>query len=335
MKLASYYTAHGKKVHCSLCPHSCVLQHNQYGLCGVRKAVNSELFSDNYGKLCSMVFDPVEKKPLYHYFPGRTILSAGTMGCNFSCTFCQNFEISQCVPGAALQLRDVTALQLVEAAEMRHDNIGIAFTFNEPMVGFEFVKETAQLAQEHRLKTVMVSNGFVNPKPLKELIQFIDAFNVDLKAFSNEFYMKYCGGSLKPVLESLKAIRKADRHLEISCLIIPGLNDDEKHFSAMVQWIADNLGKHSVIHLNRYSPHHKMTSPAQTPAQTLLKLFKIAEEKLSFVYIGNICLETGRNTYCAVCKTLLIERKAYVAFPSGLSPNGECKECGEKVVVRT
>jgi pyruvate formate lyase activating enzyme len=335
MKLASYYTSHGRKVHCTLCPHNCVLEHNQYGLCGVRKAANSELFSENYGKMCSMAFDPVEKKPLYHYFPGRTILSAGTMGCNFSCSFCQNFELSQCSPGAALQLRDISASQLIETAGMRSDNIGIAFTYNEPVVGFEFVKETALLARKNHLKTVMVSNGFVNPKPLKELIQFIDAFNIDLKAFSNEFYSNYCTGSLMPVLESLKAIRKAGRHLEICCLIIPGLNDGEKDFRSMVQWIAENLGKDTVLHLNRYSPNFKMTSPPPTSAATLLKLFRIAGEKLQFVYIGNICLETGRNTYCPSCKSLLIGRKAYIAYPCGLGTDGECLKCGMKVVVRT
>ena len=330
MKHAAWYKQRGNRVHCMLCPHNCVMLSNEYGKCNARIALNSGLFSENYGKMCSMAFDPIEKKPLFHFFPGHSILSVGTIGCNLSCTFCQNYEISQCKASDMPDLRNITAELLVNYAKRRHDNAGIAFTYNEPVIWFEFVKETAALAKENALKTVMVTNGFINSQPLNELLPIIDAFNVDLKSFDSGFYRSQCNGWLSPVLDTLVHIRKSGRHLEITNLIIPGLNDDSKTFSRMTIWIAENLGKETALHINRYSPQNKLHNP-QTTAVSLLELYNIAKQSLNYVYIGNIMLEEGRHTYCPVCSNLAIERKAYIVTAAGLSELGQCKHCGKQI----
>src|SRR5674476_480771 len=214
------------KPECTLCPHYCKPAPGKTGICGVRKNTGEKIELLTYGVISGYALDPVEKKPLYHFYPGQNILSIGSFGCNMRCDFCQNWHISQKIPESLVP--DVTIYKIVKDALASKNNIGIAFTYNEPVIWFEFMRDVAESAKKEGLLTVMVSNGFVNSEPLGEILSFIDAFNIDLKAFNNSFYRKLTGAEIEPVKNSLKQIAKSGKHLEITTLIIPGLNDDEK-----------------------------------------------------------------------------------------------------------
>ncbi len=287
MKEASFYTSENGLISCNLCPHNCTIHDGKRGICRVRKNENGRLISESYGQICSMNFDPIEKKPLYHFFPGRIIFSAGSLGCNLHCKFCQNWEISQSGIEDFGNLRMASPPELINKALSRNNNIGIAYTYNEPTVWFEFMLETAKLAQKEGLKNVMVTNGFINQEPLEELFPYMDAFSVDLKAFNEEFYKTITASRLEPVLAALKMIRKSGRHLEITNLVITGTNDDEKEFTEMVNWIATELGRETVFHISRYFPMFKMDKET-TSHEKLKNLYDIAREKLDYVYLGNL-----------------------------------------------
>lgn len=288
MKEASYYEkTSALEVICHLCPHECRISEGHRGNCRVRRNKNGTLIAENYGRVSAMHLDPIEKKPLYHFFPGSHILSAGSIGCNLSCKFCQNCEISQVSIDDRPLLPFKTPEEIVAAALNQPGNIGIAFTYNEPVVWFEYMEDIAVQAKAAGLATVMVTNGFVNPAPLERLIDLIDAFSVDLKAFTDEFYHRITFSSLEPVKNSLKQISKAGKHLEVTNLVIPDLNDDPLVFEEMVQWMALELGKDTVLHISRYFPMHRMTKPP-TPLATLQRLSEIASRHLNYVYIGNV-----------------------------------------------
>jgi pyruvate formate lyase activating enzyme len=309
-----------------------VLKEGQKGICKVRKNQKGILFSLNYSRISSIHLDPVEKKPLYHFYPGKHILSVGSVGCNMKCNFCQNCEISQ------WETEDYSAIpmwepsKLAKSAAENKESIGLAFTYNEPTVFFEFIKETAILSAEAGLKNAMISNGYINQEPLRNLLPVIHAFNIDLKGFSNDFYIKITHADLKPVLESLVLIRNSDRHLEITNLVIPGLNDNEKQFKAMLKWIRTNLGKETVLHLSRYFPRHRMKLPATSP-ESLQQLYLLAKSFLDYVYIGNAGDLTGQNTYCPHCNTLLIERQGYRTTLLGIDRNGHCSGCERRILM--
>ncbi len=331
MKEASFYTVKKDKVQCHLCPHNCLIAIGKKGICKVRRNENRQLIAESYGKICSMHFDPIEKKPLYHYFPGSAIFSVGSVGCNLQCRWCQNCEISQSGVSEYPYLKDYLPDQLVRLAADRKDNIGIAYTYNEPTVWFEYMYDIAGLASDRGLKNVMVTNGFINQEPLEMLIPFMDAFSVDLKGFNENFYRKFTSSQLKPVLESLKTIKKHDRHLEITNLVVTDTNDDEKEFASMVEWIAGELGKATVLHISRYFPMYKMTKEP-TSALKLQTLYDIANEKLDFVYLGNTRGNEGQNTFCPNCKTLVIERIGYDTRIVGLDREGRCRHCDDQIL---
>ena len=319
-------------VSCLLCPHKCTLTHDKRGNCGVRINIEGSLFSENYGKVSALHFDPIEKKPLYHFFPGRTILSVGTFGCNLECRFCQNYEISQAKSGSFHRISQYLPDELIKMAKSRRDNLGISFTYNEPTVWYEYMYDIARLAKENDMYTVMVTNGFINQAPLEKLLPFMDAFNVDLKAFTEDFYRKYTSSRLSPVLESISRIRKAGKHLEITNLIIPGLNDDLEAFGKMIRWILNETGKDTVLHLSRYFPMYKMTIRS-TPVSTLEKLYHIAEKHLDHVFLGNVGINgMGKNTVCPDCGNIIIIREGYQISVSGLMAGGTCSRCQKKIV---
>ena len=331
MKTASYWeTRQGEVVLCLLCPQYCNIQPGKTGVCRVRKNVSGRLVSLNYGEVAAFALDPIEKKPLYHFYPGSEILSVGAKGCNLSCGFCQNWHISQ----ADAETHKVTPLRLAEIVEdygKKKQSIGLSYTYSEPLVWFEFVLETAELVREKGFKNVLVTNGHINEAPLKELIPDIDAMNIDVKSFSHEFYGKVCSGKLKPVLRTAELAREAGCHIEITNLLIPGLNDSEDDIMKLVSWIREVLGDATPVHFSRYYPAYKFTEPP-TPVATLRKAAEIAREKLKYVYLRNIPGAEGRDTLCYQCGNTVIKRSLFGATGLELK-DSRCLYCGAPIHV--
>jgi pyruvate formate lyase activating enzyme len=326
--MISLYKTGEEKAECLLCPHYCKIADGKAGICGVRKNTGGKITLQTYGAVSGYSLDPVEKKPLYHFFPGYNILSVGSYGCNMRCDFCQNYHISQNIPERVTS--EVSPDKLVSAAKSYERNIGLAFTYNEPIIWFEFMRDTAVKAKEAGLHTVMVSNGFVNPVPLKEITGFIDGFNIDLKAFNGRFYRKLTGADIEPVKDTLKQIYNSGRHLEITTLIIPGQNDDEKEMEEESEWIAGELGKGVPLHLSRYFPVFKRKDPA-TSQETIEKLARIASKNLDHVYIGNTLSESGQNTRCPNCGVTVTIRSGYKTKFQNLDDQGRCTGCGNMI----
>lgn len=320
----------GEKTECLLCPHYCSIGEGKSGICGVRRNNGGKIELQTYGVLSACSLDPVEKKPLYHYFPGYNILSVGSYGCNMRCDFCQNYNISQTGYEAELSRSKTSPEDLVIKAERAERNIGLAFTYNEPVIWFEYMRDAALLAKNRGLYTIMVSNGYVNKEPLSEIIDFIDAFNIDLKAFNDAFYKKMTGAGIEPVKKALKMIARSDRHLEITTLVIPGLNDSEKEMKDESEWIASELGKDTPLHLSRYFPMYKRNNPI-TSDETLLRLHEIASRILDHVYIGNTRSCSGQDTICPFCGITVTERSGYKTKNINLDKEGKCTGCGNLI----
>ncbi|MCF8370440.1 MAG: AmmeMemoRadiSam system radical SAM enzyme [Bacteroidales bacterium] len=331
-KEATYYkNLDDDKAQCFLCPHNCIIKNGKSGICRVRTNNEGRLIADTFGQVSSMAFDPIEKKPLYHFFPGSEIFSVGSVGCNLHCSFCQNCEISQTSVADFPYLKQASFESIVQQAQKRSGNIGIAFTYNEPTVWFEFMLDIAKQAKLTGLKTAMISNGFINLEPLQQLLPYIDAFNIDLKGFTEKFYENYTSSHLEPVKETLNLIAKSGKHLEITNLLIPILNDNLSDFSDMLDWIRDELGRDVPLHLSRYFPRHKLTIDATSP-ELMLEYYEYACGKLNFVYLGNLHGRQGSDTYCPGCKNTIITRSGYRTEISGLENNGQCCFCGKQVL---
>lgn len=272
------------RVQCFLCPHHCVIKLEGWGICSARKNIDGELYSMNYGRIASFSLDPIEKKPLYRFMPGSMILSAGTFGCNLKCSFCQNWKISSDVP----ETYEVTSGEIVrKALELRErGNIGIAYTYNEPSIWYEFVLETAIEAQKNGLYNVLVTNGFIEKEPLMEILPYTDAMNIDLKAFADGFYKKVCGGTLEAVKRTIEIAAKGC-HLEVTTLVIPGLNDSSEEIDKLSGWLA-SVSEDITLHLSRFFPNHKMTDRPATPLDTMHSAQDSALRHLKHVYLGNV-----------------------------------------------
>jgi len=323
MKEAMYWQRHNGKAKCLLCPHGCIIAQGKRGSCQVRENRDGILYTLNYGRATSISMDPVEKKPLYHFHPGSTILSMGTIGCNFHCDFCQNWSISQNVDTPSEEITPEDAVKIAG----RYGSYGICYTYNEPFIWFEFVLETARLAKKNSLKNVLVTNGFVNEQPLAEILPYIDAANIDLKAFDQEFYKKICRGRLEPVLKTIKTMY-GKAHIELTNLVIPTLNDSPEKISALVDWVA-GVGVDIPLHFSRYYPCYKMDIPP-TPVSTLKIAREIALKKLKYVYIGNVWDPESDATYCPSCKKPVISRSGYNITAYRIR-DGKCGYCGEKI----
>jgi len=293
MKEALYYEKKSEgNARCLLCPHRCVIAEGKTGFCGVRKNVEGKLYSLVYGKPVSIAVDPIEKKPLYHFHPGSKIFSFGTFGCNLSCQFCQNYDISQAkeIPdfeNALASLPEVSPEKMVRMCQ-KHDLNLLAFTYNEPTVFYEYMLDIAKECKKHGIKTVMVSNGQINEEPLLELLPYMDAFNIDLKSFSPDFYRKICSGTIEDTKRTIRMISEAKKHIEVTLLLIEGYNDDEKEFREYCKFIA-GIDKNMPLHLSRAFPCYKM-SFNPTPIPLLRKFERIAKEYLSTVHVGNVSL---------------------------------------------
>lgn len=283
LKEALYYREDRGKMRCLLCPNDCLIADGKRGLCGVRINKGNKLYTEIYNKTTSVSLDPVEKKPLYHYHRGEYILSLGTKGCNFACPWCQNWVISQSTDAPTQEITKECVVQKAKDAR----SFGIAYTYNEPFIWFEFVLECVKFARENGLENVLVTNGYVNKEPLEEILPYINAMNIDIKSINENFYKKYCLGKLKPVLENTKMAKRAGVHIEITNLIIPALNDSEEDIGKLTDWIYENTGEETPLHFSRYFPCYKMSLP-MTPASTLEMAKRIAGKKLKYVYLGNV-----------------------------------------------
>ncbi len=338
-KEASHYKKlEDNKVQCFLCPHHCIIGEGKKGLCQVRQNIGGSLFTLNYERVASAHFDPIEKKPLYHFYPGSIILSLGTLGCNFSCLFCQNYDISQ-LPrkreeeyiNAMTRKMASDEVVLIAQKEKSRGNIGVAYTYNEPSIWFEYVLECSKKIKKAGLYNVLVTNGFLEKEPLEELLPYIDAVNVDIKSISDSFYKKLCGGRRDPVLEYCKRV-KEKALVEVTNLLVTGENDSPKEIEKLVDWVAKELGRDTPIHFSAYFPRYKFTAPP-TSIQTLAKAYEIAIKKLDYVYVGNVWDDTWSHTRCPSCHKVVIERRGYHITAVNLVDGNHCKYCKAKVSV--
>jgi pyruvate formate lyase activating enzyme len=319
MKARFWEQAEDGAVRCGLCPHACLIRPGGQGRCRVRRNSSGVLELPFYGRLSSIAVDPIEKKPLYHYHPGESILSVGFVGCSFHCPFCQNYRISQ---DTSVPAETVSPEELVALAE-REGSFGIAYTYSEPLVHLEYVLETSRLARARGLKNVLVSNGFINPEPAEELLAVLDAANIDLKSFNPEFYRKEIGGDLEQVKRFLTQARGRIA-LEVTTLVIPARNDGPQEMEAIASFLA-SLDPDIPLHLSAYYPQYRYTLPA-TPPATLRELAQVARRHLSYVYLGNVGPEPS-DTLCRACGAALVRRRGYRVDASGLE-GGRCARCG-------
>lgn len=290
------------KVKCFLCPHNCIINEGHFGLCSVRTNEKGILKTVNYGEVTAMAVDPIEKKPLYHYKPNKYILSVGSFGCNFTCGFCQNYSIAHSKPKSEY----ISPEQLIETCRNMKDNIGIAFTYNEPSIWYEYVYETSRKLKEARqdFSIVLITNGYIELEPLLQLLPYVDAMNIDLKAFNQDYYRKICGGDLKVVLRTIETSYKKC-HVEITTLLVNGLNDSADEVVNIAQYLS-NLDKDIPLHLTRYFPTYKMDRPP-TEMDVMIEGWKIAKQHLNYVYLGNVD-GVDNSTYCPECGEALIIR---------------------------
>lgn len=316
-----------EKVQCNACAHRCIISSGSYGLCGTRKNINGKLFSNVYEYPVAIQADPIEKKPLFHFLPGSRAMSIGTMGCNFKCRFCQNYDISQ-RRGDEITGRHLSIEALLEQAQNSQCQ-SIAYTYNEPVVFLEYVIDTAVAAHQRGLKNVYISNGYETEETLQHLTGKIDAMNIDLKAFSETFYHRQCKAKLAPVLETIKRAFGLGIWVEVTSLIIPGENDSEKEIRQMAAFIA-SVSKDIPWHLSRFFPTYQMTHKPATPVWQLEKARRIGQEEgLNYVYVGNVSQEQN-TTFCPGCHQPLISRNRYNLTLNRLT-NGHCPSCGQPI----
>lgn len=316
-------------VECLLCPRHCLLANYQRGDCRVRINVEGKLITLVYGKACTTHVDPIEKKPLFHFFPGTPIFSLATAGCNLHCKNCQNWEISQANPEDTNN-RDLAPAAVVAAAQSAGCR-AIAYTYSEPNIFFEYVLDTAALARERALKNVTVTAAYIEPEPLRELCRVTDAANADLKAFDDNFYREICGGRLAPVLKALEVYKNGGVWTEVTNLVIPDLNDADATITAMCRWMVANLGADTPLHFSRFFPMYKLLNLPPTPEATLTRAREIAlAAGLKYVYVGNVAGHPGNHTYCPQCGLVLVERLGYAITAYRLDGN-KCSRCGAEI----
>lgn len=319
------------KILCQACAHVCKLDEGEYGICGVRRVEDGELKLLVYGLAAAVNIDPVEKKPMFHFLPKTRVFSVGTVGCNLSCQFCQNYDISQYPkePPHKITGRDFPPQKIVDAA-LEHGCESIAYTYNEPIVFFEYTYDTAKLAHAKGIKNIYVTSGYETRKAIDLLEPYLDGMNIDIKAFRDEFYQEICGARLKPVLEAVKYAYEKGIWIEITTLLIPGKNDSDEEIRDIAKFIA-SLDVAIPWHLSAFHPTYKMLDVPRTPESTLLRAYKIGQEEgLKYLYIGNVDNGDYESTYCPSCKNRVIDRSGSVGefVKNELDENGKCPHCG-------
>ncbi len=328
MRDAEWFSREDGRWKCLLCPKGCTFKadSSSTGLCRVRGVKNGKPYLPGYGECVSLSVDPIEKKPLYHFLPGSYVLSTGPAGCNLTCDFCQNWSISQ---SSEVPTRYVSPEDLAELA-MCGRSRGIAYTYTEPCIWFEYISDSAQLVRAKGGAVVMVSNGEINHDPLLELIEVTDAWNVDLKSWSDTFYKKHCGGDRYTVLETIKTLARSSCHLEITFLVIPEENDKTEEWSEMSRWISNECGNDTVLHISRYFPRYRLRQ-RPTPIDTLERARDVFSKELQNVYIGNVSMDDS-STLCPSCGAVCIGRTGWQVNTSGMK-EGKCASCGRKLNV--
>jgi pyruvate formate lyase activating enzyme len=319
----------GDYIQCNLCPHRCLIADGERGRCRVRENRGGRLYSMVYGNPCAMHVDPIEKKPFYHFLPTAAAFSIATAGCPLRCLYCQNWEISQTTPEETQNV-DLPPEDVVRGA-LQYSAPVIAYTYSEPTAFYEYMLETARVGREAGLYSVVVSAGFINPDPLRELCAAVDAIKIDLKGYDEGFYQEVCGARLQPVLEAIRTIYEAGVHLEIVNLVVPTLNDSLDQLRALSRWVAQEVSPDVPLHFSRFQPLYKLQNLPPTPVETLDQARQIAlKEGMRFVYVGNVPGHPGDNTYCPACGEALIVRQGFSVLEYHLE-GGTCPYCGESI----
>ena len=325
---ARFYEREGDGYRCGLCPNRCLIGIGQYGKCGARRGDEDMLVAYSYGKVSSLCVDPVEKKPLYHFRPGSKVFSVGGIGCNMSCKHCQNWSISQSASGKKRTTYE-SPEELIEMYRRERGTDMIAFTYNEPSIWFEYMMDVIECAPDATY--VVITNGYMNEEPLRELCRYVSAMNIDVKGFTDDFYVKVCGGHLEPVLNTVKTAFSLGVHIELTYLLIPGYNDSDEEIRRFVDWVADDLSADIPVHFTRFHPDNAMNNIPWTSPESMLKALDTATDAgLNNTYVGNIISEEGSDTYCPECGAVLIRRTGYlvdIVAMEGL----RCKGCGRKL----
>ncbi len=328
-KEAIYYTPTPKGLKCKLCPHNCTIEPEKLGDCRTRLNRDGKLYTIAYGNPCAVHVDPIEKKPLYHFLPSSLAYSIATAGCNLACLNCQNWTISQKSPYETRNY-DLMPDQVVNEA-VKYDTQSIAYTYSEPIIFYEYVYDTAQIAKVKGLKNVFISAGYINDQPLREICRYLDAANIDLKSLSNETYEMLNAGTLDPVLNTLKILKEEGVWLEITNLVVPSWTDDLDEIKKLCQWLAENGFADNFLHFSRFHPDYKLTNLPSTPVDTLFRAYEIAQaEGLHYVYVGNVPGSEGQNTFCPSCKKMVIERNGFRILNQHLK-DGNCAHCGNTI----
>ena len=319
----------GSVVRCNLCPHRCILAEGERGLCRVRENRGGKLYTFAYGNPCAIHVDPIEKKPFYHFLPGTTAFSLATAGCNLRCQYCQNYTISQRTP-EQLTSYDAPPHLVVEAAA-QDAAATIAYTYTEPMIFYEYMLDTARLARQSGQRNVVISAGYVNPEPLRELCHFLDGCKIDLKGYNPDFYRQVCSGTIEPVLESIRIVHEMGVHLEIVNLVVPTLNDNREELRALAEWVLDTLGPDVPLHFSRFHPDYQLTNLPPTPIETLETAREAAlDVGLHYVYLGNVPGHEGNHTYCPGCGKVIVRRSGMATEEMHIV-DGRCEYCQTEI----
>ncbi len=323
-----------KTVECLLCPVHCILKDGQIGSCGVRVNHGGKLYTYTYGSLISAAIDPVEKKPLFHFYPGHKTLTIATPGCNLHCKGCQNWEISQVPKGEVLKnsfyVETYVDPSVIVEKALEYGCESISYSYSDPTIFAEYMIDVAKLAKEHGLKNIMVTAGYINLNALEEIDKYMDAYSIDLKFFSDEMYRKYSKGRLEPVLETIKFVFERGKWVELTTLIVPRYVDEEQ-LRNIARWIVKSLAPWVPWHLSRFFPHYKATDLPPTPLEDMEKAYRIGkEEGLEYVYVGNIFGNPYESTFCPKCGNEVIKRKGYVILKIDME-KGKCKKCGYEI----
>ncbi len=327
-----YEKLEDNKVHCGLCAHSCKISPGKRGFCKVRENRGGNLYTLIYGTVSSEAIDPIEKKPLYHYYPGSYVYSVGSIGCNFRCKHCQNWSISQACLEDSFTV-DIPPEELIERA-LTTKSRSIAWTYNEPTIWHEYTYECSKLAKNVGLTAVYVTNGYMTPEALLHIAPYLDAANIDIKAFNEKFYHDVASAKLGPVLEASAFAKKLGIHIEITTLIIPGINDSLEELRELSRWVYKNMGPETPLHFTRFHPQYQMQDLSPTPVQTMQEACQIAnEEGLNYVYLGNVPGSDRNNTFCPNCGKMLISRGLFSIEKYEITPEKTCPICGENIPI--